>query len=78
MGTLSVKEGVTCAHAPASALEKVLAIRLHLDDSDERNGSLRILPGTHTFGVLSDDAIHDLANKIVPVDCHVKAGGFCL
>ncbi len=77
-GPWSVKEGVTCAHAPASALEKVLAIRLHLDDSDERNGSLRILPGTHTFGVLSDDAIHDLANKIVPVDCHVKAGGVLL
>ncbi len=74
-GPWSVKEGVTCAHAPASALEKVLAIRLHLDDSDRQDGSLRVLPGSHTFGVLSDDAIHDLANRIAPVDCHVKSGG---
>src|SRR5258708_1886511 len=58
-GPWSVKEGVTCAHAPAYALEQVLAVRIHLDDSDEQNGSLRVLPQTHKLGVLSDDAIHD-------------------
>jgi hypothetical protein len=30
-GPWSVKEGVMFAHAPASALEQVLAIRIHLD-----------------------------------------------
>jgi ectoine hydroxylase-related dioxygenase (phytanoyl-CoA dioxygenase family) len=74
-GPWSVKEGMICAHAPASALEQVLAIRIHLDDSDEQNGSLRVLPQTHTLGVLSDDAIHDLSEKIPPVDCFVRAGG---
>jgi ectoine hydroxylase-related dioxygenase (phytanoyl-CoA dioxygenase family) len=74
-GPWSVKEGVICAHAPASALEQVLAIRIHLDDSDEQNGSLRVLPQTHTLGVLSDDAIHDLSEKIPSVDCFVRAGG---
>ena len=74
-GPWSVKEGVVCAHAPAYALEQVLAIRVHLDDSDEQNGSLRVLPQTHTRGVLSDDAIHDLAEKTPSVDCFVGAGG---
>jgi ectoine hydroxylase-related dioxygenase (phytanoyl-CoA dioxygenase family) len=74
-GPWSVKEGVMCAHAPAYALEQVLAIRIHLDDSDEQNGSLRVLPQTHTLGVLSDDAIHDLSEKIPPFDCFVRAGG---
>jgi ectoine hydroxylase-related dioxygenase (phytanoyl-CoA dioxygenase family) len=74
-GPWSVKEGVVCAHAPADALEQVLAIRIHLDDSDEQNGSLRVLPQTHTLGVLSDDTIHDLSEKIQPVDCFVDAGG---
>ena len=64
-----------CAHAPASALEQVLAIRIHLDDSHEQNGSLRVLPQAHRLGVLTDDAIHDLANNIPPVDCYVEAGG---
>jgi ectoine hydroxylase-related dioxygenase (phytanoyl-CoA dioxygenase family) len=74
-GPWSIKEGVICAHAPASALEQVLAIRVHLDDSTEENGPLRVLPGSHTNGVLSDDAIHDLSIKTSAVDCYVPSGG---
>jgi ectoine hydroxylase-related dioxygenase (phytanoyl-CoA dioxygenase family) len=74
-GPWSVKEGVNYAHAPASALEQVLALRLHLDDSVAENGPLRVLPGTHTHGVLSDDALHDLSTQITAVDCVVPRGG---
>jgi ectoine hydroxylase-related dioxygenase (phytanoyl-CoA dioxygenase family) len=49
-GPWSVKDGVNYAHAPARALEKVLALRLHLDDSTESNGPLRVLPDTHVLG----------------------------
>lgn len=56
-GPWSVKDGVNYAHAPTHALEKVLALRLHLDDSTESNGPLRIVPGTHRLGVLADDAV---------------------
>jgi ectoine hydroxylase-related dioxygenase (phytanoyl-CoA dioxygenase family) len=74
-GPWSVKEGVIYAHAPAVALEQVLALRVHLDDSIDQNGPLRVLPGTHTMGVLTDDAIEKLAAEIKPVDCLVLAGG---
>ena len=74
-GPWSVKEGVIYAHAPASALSQVLALRVHLDDSTSRNGPLRVLPATHMLGVLSDDAIHQLAQDIVPVECCVPRGG---
>ncbi len=74
-GPWSVKEGVTYAHAPASALSQVLALRVHLDDSTSRNGPLRVLPATHTLGVLSDDAIHQLSQDIAPVECCVPRGG---
>ncbi|MGH9514737.1 MAG: phytanoyl-CoA dioxygenase family protein [Terriglobales bacterium] len=78
-GPWSVKEDVICAHAPASALEQVLAIRVHLDDSNEENGPLRVLPRSHTAGgVLTDEAIHDLAIKTPAMDCHVAAGGILL
>lgn len=77
-GPWSVKEGTICAHAPASALEEVLAIRVHLDDSNTENGVLKLLPGTHKLGVLSDDAIHDLAAKTPAVECCVGAGGVLL
>jgi ectoine hydroxylase-related dioxygenase (phytanoyl-CoA dioxygenase family) len=74
-GPWSVKDGVIYAHAPASALSKVVALRLHLDDSDSMNGPLRVLPGTHTLGVLSDQEIHNISNRTTPIDCLVPRGG---
>jgi len=62
-GPWSVKEGVVYAHAPASSLERGLAIRIHLDASNPDNGPLRVLPGTHTSGVPTDDAIHELTKS---------------
>jgi ectoine hydroxylase-related dioxygenase (phytanoyl-CoA dioxygenase family) len=74
-GPWSIKDGVNYAHAPASALEQVLALRVHLDDSVAENGPLRVLPGTHTLGVLSDQALHDLSTQIAAVECLVRRGG---
>jgi ectoine hydroxylase-related dioxygenase (phytanoyl-CoA dioxygenase family) len=74
-GPWSVKDGVTYAHAPATALRKVLALRVHLDDSTARNGPLRVLPATHTQSVLTDDAIHQLATQVSAVNCIVPTGG---
>lgn len=77
-GPWSVKEGVTCARAPAEALDQVLAIRIHLDDSTIENGPLRVFPGTHKSGVLSDDAIRDLSQEVTETVCQVPLGGLLL
>jgi len=74
-GPWSVKEGVTYAHAPAEALAQILALRLHLDDSTAENGPLRVLPGTHHQGVLSDDEMRALASRVSAVECTVPCGG---
>ena len=74
-GPWSKKDGITYAHAPASALEQVIALRLHLNESSGKNGPLRVLPGSHTAGVLSDEAIHKLGSETLPVDCLVPLGG---
>jgi ectoine hydroxylase-related dioxygenase (phytanoyl-CoA dioxygenase family) len=74
-GPWSVKEGVTYAHAPASALEKVVALRLHLDNSTSENGPLRVLPGTHRSGVLSDQEVETTVGKVKPISCLVAKGG---
>ena len=74
-GPWSVKDGVIYAHAPENALNQVLALRVHLDDSTAENGPLRVLPGTHTLGVLTDEALHDLSTQIAAVDCVVPQGG---
>jgi ectoine hydroxylase-related dioxygenase (phytanoyl-CoA dioxygenase family) len=74
-GPWSVKDGIIYAHAPASALRRVVALRIHLDDCTEHNGPLRVLPGTHTEGVLTDDAIEKFAARVAPIDCVVPQGG---
>jgi ectoine hydroxylase-related dioxygenase (phytanoyl-CoA dioxygenase family) len=74
-GPWSVKDGVIYANAPVSALSRVVALRLHLDDSTSENGPLRVLPGTHILGVLSEDAIHQLSTRTTAVDCLVPRGG---
>jgi ectoine hydroxylase-related dioxygenase (phytanoyl-CoA dioxygenase family) len=74
-GPWSLKRGVVYAHAPASALSKMLALRVHLDDSTTQNGPLRVLPGSHAQGVLTDAHIHQLASRISSVECVVSQGG---
>ena len=74
-GPWSVKQGIPYAHAPASVLEQVLALRIHFDGSTPDNGPLRVLPGTHDRGILSDDAIHELSATVSAVECAVRKGG---
>ena len=73
-GPWSVKNGVIYAHAPASALSQVLALRLHLDDSRADNGPLRVLPGTHVLGVLSDEEMLKLSVLVMrPLLVHASS-----
>ncbi len=74
-GPWSVKDGVTYAHAPAIALEKIVALRLHLDDSTSENGPLRVVPNTHRKGVLSDEEVEAVVNNAAPLACLVPKGG---
>lgn len=74
-GPWSTKASVLYAHAPAWALERVVALRVSLDDSTSANGPLRVLPGTHRDGVLSEQQIRRLSRAKEPVDCVTAAGG---
>jgi hypothetical protein len=74
-GPWSIKAGMTYAHAPASALARVVALRLHIDDSESDNGPLRVLPGTHAQGVLSEAELARAARDVQAVDCIAPAGG---
>jgi hypothetical protein len=74
-GPWSVKAGIAYAHAPCAALSRVIALRFHIDDSGPDNGPLRVLPGTHTRGVMSDAEVALLARDVHAVDCVCPAGG---
>jgi Phytanoyl-CoA dioxygenase (PhyH) len=38
-------------------LERTVALRIHLDDCDENNGPLEVIPGSHTAGRLDAESI---------------------
>lgn len=44
------KAGVPHLEAPVELLERMLTLRIHLDDVSEENGPLRVLPGSHREG----------------------------
>ena len=77
-GPWSIKGGVEHAHAPASVLETVVALRLHLDPSVAGNGPLRVIPGSHRSGVLSQEAIDRTVAEGPTVECLVPRGGVVL
>lgn len=59
-GPWSVKDGVPHVQPPVACLERMLAVRLHLDAADAANGALRVLPGTHRTGRLAAESIQQL------------------
>jgi len=59
----SVKRGVLHVQPPAAILERMVTMRLHLDDCDADNGPLRVIAGSHTSGALSREAIQSRTTK---------------
>jgi Phytanoyl-CoA dioxygenase (PhyH) len=74
----SVKSGVLHVQPPVPVLERMLAVRLHLDDCGEANGPLRVLPGSHRRGRLDPRAIQEWRERVAPVACLVPRGGLLL
>ncbi len=74
----SVKADVLHAQPPAELLERVLAVRVHLDDCDAANGALRVIPGSHRDGRLDDNGIERWKAADAAVRCDVQAGGLLL
>lgn len=73
-GGWSVKDGVPHVQPPAAILERMLTVRIHLDDADEANGALRVLPGTHRLGRLEAESVAMLRSERDEVVCTALAG----
>jgi ectoine hydroxylase-related dioxygenase (phytanoyl-CoA dioxygenase family) len=74
-GAPSIKSGRMFALAPPAVLAKILAVRIHLDASTRRNGPLRVIPGSHAGGILSDDEIRHLVTTVDHHECLSDIGG---
>jgi ectoine hydroxylase-related dioxygenase (phytanoyl-CoA dioxygenase family) len=74
-GPWSVKGGVIHVQPPVEILERMLAVRVHLDHCGPENGPVRVLPGSHGSGRLSADEIARRTATVEAVTCSVVRGG---
>jgi ectoine hydroxylase-related dioxygenase (phytanoyl-CoA dioxygenase family) len=56
----SEKEGQIYVQPPASVLEQLVAVRVHLDPCPAESGALRVVPASHRAGRLSADSAESL------------------
>jgi hypothetical protein len=72
-GPWSHKDGSPHVRPPVSVLEKMVTIRLHLDETAATNGALRVIPQSHRNGRIDTDALRDF-NKDGAVTCECSPG----
>ncbi|WP_118973708.1 phytanoyl-CoA dioxygenase family protein [Taibaiella koreensis] len=75
-GPWSRKDGYFAVQPPVSLLEQQLTLRIHLDDTDESNGALNVIPGSHRKGIYRPETIDWSIEK--EKVCKVPAGGLML
>lgn len=68
------KSGVHGVVPPDDYLKSTVAVRVHLDDTDETNGALKVIPGSHNK-MLADSEIGVITQNSIPYISDVKACG---
>lgn len=73
-GPWSKKEGVLHVQPPLDVLEQMVTVRLQLDDATVDNGCLKVLPGSHTNGLLSAADIQNIVQHHKAIHCVAPEG----
>ncbi len=74
----SEKEGSVFVQPPDSILQQMVAVRLHIDDCGPEDGPLKVVPGSHKAGRLSNEmALNERDSKGEQV-CPVAKGAALL
>lgn len=66
--------GVPHVQPPAAVLEKIVTVRLHLDDCGVDSGPLLVVPLSHLRGVVDVRSLDVAACEAAAVACYVPAG----
>lgn len=75
-GPWTVKHSQFAVQPPLEILEHIFTIRIHLDDTDENNGALKVIPGSHLKGVYRPETIDWEKESIIT--CNVHKGGIMI
>jgi hypothetical protein len=72
-GPWTVKQNQFAVQPPLNILQDNFTIRIHLDDTDERNGALKVIPRSHLKGIYRPETIDWTIEK--EKTCCVGKGG---
>ena len=72
----TTKQNQFAVQPPLDVLQKVVTVRIHLDDTDQNNGALNVIPKSHLKGIYRPETI-DWAVE-TEVSCNVSKGGIML
>ncbi len=73
-GPWSIKDN--CHHVQPSidVLNRMVTFRIHLDESTAENGCLKVIPGSHQYGVIPQEKIHQYWDEEKVHQCIAKQG----
>lgn len=72
----TVKQNQYAVQPPAAVLEDNFTLRIHLDDTNEQNGALKVIAGSHNQDIITLSA-YDLSTAHETV-CSLKKGGLMI
>ncbi|GEN76101.1 phytanoyl-CoA dioxygenase family protein [Chryseobacterium hagamense] len=75
-GPWTARQSRFAVQPPLDILENIYTIRIHLDDTDENNGALKVVPGSHAKGIYRPETI-DWSKETEEI-CPVEKGGIMI
>ncbi|MCX2575379.1 phytanoyl-CoA dioxygenase family protein [Pedobacter sandarakinus] len=75
-GPWTTKQNQFAVQPPIEIMENIYTIRIHLDETDENNGALRVIPKSHLKKIYRPETIDWTREK--ETICKVKKGGIMI
>jgi len=75
-GPWTTKQNQFAVQPPLNILKNIYTVRIHLDDTDENNGALKVVPRSHAKGIYRPETI-DWSIETEEI-CHVESGGIMI
>lgn len=72
----TTKQNQFAVQPPLDILQNLVTVRIHLDDTDENNGALKVIPNSHSKGIYRPETVDWSIEK--EVSCNVPRGGIML
>ncbi len=73
-GPITIKSGIPHIEPPFDFIERMITVRIHLDQVDQCNAPLLIALGSHRMGKVAESDIEDAVGRSTQFACHAEPG----